>query len=169
MPWVPQNDKWTPWKKTAYDLSSPEVTTSEWILSGYKTETVRETQLMGFLILSKVLLQGGLQSCEIFTLTALWRWISEDSQGTIPASMLRYFYLWHTTVSHSTAKHKMVTKKDSIRVPKGIVWFHKNAKKWEPKQDPGAILSTNCLGTTSENTLQIKGSLFMGGPLPWTQ
>ena len=52
-------------------LSDPAATTSEWILSGHKIEIVGEPQLIGFLTLSKVLLQGGCLSCEILTLIAL--------------------------------------------------------------------------------------------------
>ena len=115
----------------------------------------RESQLMGLLSLSKILL-GGRLSCEILIPTALWCWLSEDSQGTICASMIRYFILWHTPVLHSTAQHKMVTKKDSTSGPKGIVWFHKSPKKWEQIQDPGAILSTNCLGSASETHFRSK-------------
>ena len=166
MPWIPQMT--TGHRGTVNYLSTPVGTTSEWILSGHKTEIVREPQLMGFLSLSRVLLPGGCQSCEILPLTALWGWLRKDSQGMILASMVRLYFLWQKPVSQSTAQHKMVTKQHSIRRPIGIDWFHKRVQRNAHRnktQVPDSV-PTNCVGTASENTFHIHGSLFMSS---WTQ
>ena len=120
----------------------------------------RETQLIRLLSLRKVLLHGGSS-----TVRSSHSLLCEAS-SEIPASLLRLYIFWHKPVLQSTAQHKMVIKQQSIRRAIGIVWFHKSPKKWEQKQDPGAGISTNCLGADSENTFQIQGSLFMS---TWTQ